>query len=243
VTTWTRDAVASSAFDKSLEIWRAVEAQHVISTMRLVDTPEEQRRLEAILDEAKPHVTKPLKGLHYLLAAPFRYRPVPPGSRFRAPDDPGVFYGAMEIRTVCAEMAWWRWKGFLLDSPALSELPPVAFTIFPVAVSDRAVDLRLAPFDVDHATWAHRSDYTGTQAFGRIARDADIGLLLYESVRDPEHATNVAVMQPRAFRRFSTTRGQTWTLLVNHARANWVRSESIAYSFDTRIWGQTPNPS
>jgi RES domain len=236
VTTWTRDAVASSAFDAAHEIWRAVEAQHVVSTMRLVDTPEEQRRLERILDAAKPGITRQLQGLHYLLSAPFRYRPQPPGSRFRAPGDSGVFYAALEIRTACAEMAWWRWKGFLMDSPALEELPPLSFTLFPVAVADRAVDLRKPRFDADCETWTHKSDYSGTQAFGRIARDADVGMILYESVRDPQRATNVAVIAPRAFKRFNSTRGQTWTLLVNRSRANWVRSEALAFSFDTRLW-------
>lgn len=204
--------------------------------MRLVDTPEEQRRLERLLDDAKPGIAKPLQGLHYLLSAPFRYRPRPPGSRFRAPEDPGAFYAALEIRTACAEMAWWRWKGFLMDSPALEELPPVAFTLFPVAVADRAVDLRKPPLDADRAVWTHPSDYSGTQAFGRVARAEDIGMILYESVRDPQHATNVAVIAPRAFKRFTSTRGQTWTLLVNRARANWVRSEALAFSFDARLW-------
>jgi hypothetical protein len=213
-----------------------VEAQHVVSTMRLVDTPEEQRRLEMILDQAKPGIARALEKLHFLLAAPFRYRPWPPGSRFRAPDDPGVFYGALEIRSACAEMAWWRWKGFLLDSPALAELPPVSFTLFPVGVADRAVDLREPPLAEDRATWTHKADYSGTQAFARTAREADVGLIIYESVRDPEHGANVAVMAPRAFRRFQSTRGQTWTLLVNRARAHWVRSEAVAFSFDASLW-------
>jgi hypothetical protein len=194
-----------------------VEAQHVVSTMRLVDTPEEQRRLEMILDQAKPGIARPLEKLHFLLAAPFRYRPWPPGSRFR-------------------EMAWWRWKGFLLDSPALAELPPVSFTLFPVGVADRAVDLREPPLAEDRATWTHKADYSGTQAFARTAREADVGLIVYESVRDPQHGANVAVMAPRAFRRFQSTRGQTWTLLVNRARAHWVRSEAVAFSFDASLW-------
>lgn len=207
--------------------------------MRLVETPEEQRRLELILDQAKPAIAKPFEKLHFLLAAPFRYRPFPPGSRFRAPDDPGVFYGALEIRSACAEMAWWRWQGFLRDAPALQELPPVAFTLFPVSVADRAVvNLRETPFDADRESWTHPSDYSGTQAFGRVARDAGVGIVLYESVRDPQHATNVAVLQPRAFRRFQPTRQQTWTLLVNRTRANWIRSETLAFSFETRFWGE-----
>lgn len=208
----------------------------MVSTMRLVETPAEQQRLEAILEEAKPRLARSLRGLHFLLAAPFRYRPLPPGSRFRAPDDPGVFYGALEIRSACAETGWWRWKGFLMESAALRELPPVTFTLFPVAVEDRAIDLRKPPLDADRDTWTHPSDYSGTQAMGRTAREADLGMILYESVRDPEHAANVAVIAPRAFREFHSTRGQTWTLLVTRTRVTWLRSEAVAFSFESRIW-------
>ena len=37
-------------------LWRAVEAQHVASTMALVDSIDEQHVLERLLDEAKPPV-------------------------------------------------------------------------------------------------------------------------------------------------------------------------------------------
>ena len=208
----------------------------MVSTMRLVDSPEEQLRLEAILDAAKPPLPKAAEGLHFLLAAPFRYRPRPPGSRFRGPEDPGVFYGAVETRTACAEVAWWRWRGFLLEATALAELPPVTFTIFPVAVRDRAIDLREPPFAADRATWTDPADYAGTQVLARVAREADLGLLLYESVRDPKHAANVAVLAPRAFGPFNATRGQTWTLLVTRSRATWIRRDAVTFSFETRIW-------
>jgi hypothetical protein len=230
-TTWTPGAVASESFAAALEIWRAVEAQHVVSTMRIADSPEDQRRLESILDAAKPPMRKDVEGLHYLLAAPFRYRPDPPGSRFRAPEDPGVYYGSGEIRTACAEMAWWRWKGFLLDARELPELPPVAFSIFPVDVKGRAVDLRKPAFAAGHRTWTHRSSYGGTQRFGRAARAAGIAIILYESVRDPERGTNAAIMTPAAFRRFDETRKQTWTLLLSRERAAWIRDGSTAFSF------------
>lgn len=55
---------------------------------------------------------------HWLIFTPFRYTPPPPGSRFRAPTDPGVFYGAFERRTACAEIGFWRWR-FVRDSEAI----------------------------------------------------------------------------------------------------------------------------
>ena len=62
------------------------------STMALVDTLDEQHVLERLLDDGKPPVPDGRRALHYLLFTPFRYPPPPGGSRFRGPNDPGVFY-------------------------------------------------------------------------------------------------------------------------------------------------------
>jgi len=67
-------------------------AQHIASTLRLVANVEEQLVLERLLDQSKPPVPSPAADLHFLLATPFRYSS-PIGSRFRAPADPGVWYG------------------------------------------------------------------------------------------------------------------------------------------------------
>jgi hypothetical protein len=59
-TTWTPRAVASKAVDCRLELWRAVEAQHVASTRRLVDSNAEQEALEDILEQTKPRARQAL---------------------------------------------------------------------------------------------------------------------------------------------------------------------------------------
>ena len=45
---WTPRAVASESTSLRLDVWRAVEAQHVVSTMALVDTLDEQHVLERL---------------------------------------------------------------------------------------------------------------------------------------------------------------------------------------------------
>ena len=50
-----------------------VEAQHVVSTLKVVDTLAEQERLEQLLEESKPPVPPECRRLHYLLCTPFRY--------------------------------------------------------------------------------------------------------------------------------------------------------------------------
>ena len=81
------------------EVWRLVEAQHVVSTTKLVDGREEQEQLEEILETTKPPVPPECRHLYYLLFTPFRYGSYPKDSRFRRKgESPGVFYGAEETR-------------------------------------------------------------------------------------------------------------------------------------------------
>ena len=56
------------------EVWRLVEAQHRVSTLKLTDSLDEQALLEKILDQTKPPLPPECEGLDYLLAACRRYR-------------------------------------------------------------------------------------------------------------------------------------------------------------------------
>jgi hypothetical protein len=225
-TTWTTRAVASSAAVERRALWRAVEAQHVVATMALVDTIEEQHRLERLLDAAKPTVPAAADHLHWLLFTPFRYPPPPGGSRFRCPNDPGVFYGADEIRTACAELGYWRWR-HLRDSPALTSMPTRPQTVFQARIETGTVDLRAGPFVRDRRHWTDAQDYAQCQRFGRTARDAGIGAIRYESVRDPEHAPCCAVLAPSAFVPPVPLEQQTWMLSVSRDRVVWQRTHVL----------------
>jgi hypothetical protein len=224
-TIWTTTAVASEARHWEGRAWRIVEAQHGASTMKLVDGAEEQALLERLLETSKPPPANGTAHLHYLLATPFRYSPRRGGSRFRDRDDPGVFYGAESVRTACMEMGYWRWR-FLMDAPALGELVPLPFTAFATQLRMPCVDLRAPPFDRDALAWKHPQDYGPTQSFARIARDADVGGIVYTSVRDRTDAWCVAVLQPGAFVHARPEGGeQTWWLRVTQAHATWRRDD------------------
>ena len=183
-----RDASARFSGDA----WRAVEAQHVVSTRVLVDTLAEQKVLEDLLDEGKPRRPPGTAKLHYLLFTPFRYRPPPVrGSRFRGPNDPGVFYAADEVRTACAELGYWRWR-HLADSPALASMPMKPQTVFRSRLAASSVDLRVAPFAAARERWTDPDDYGACQALARVAREAKVQAIRYESVRDPRRGGCVA---------------------------------------------------
>ena len=113
---WTPTALASEFRRYRRTVWRVVEAQHRISTNRLASSLAEQQRLEELADAAKPDLPKAARGLHYLLASPFRYGHTV-ASRFRRPNErPGIFYASEAERTAIAETAYWRLK-FVSRSP------------------------------------------------------------------------------------------------------------------------------
>lgn len=207
--------------------------------MPLVDSLEEQLLLERLIDDQKPAVPAAARRLHYLLFTPFRYPPPPGGSRFRAGDDPGVFYGADAVRTACAELGYWRWR-HLCDSPALQSMPQKPQTVFKVKVATSAIDLRERPLDRDAARWTDPGRYAACQALAKTARAAGVGMIRYRSVRDPQHAGCGAVLAPAAFARPSPIEQQTWMLSVFRERVVWQRTHIVSmqtFEFAAAHWG------
>ena len=239
VTTWTPTALASESFGWQGSGWRAVEAQHQVASMLLAGgSLPDQAVLETILDEAKPPIPVDLDGLHWLLATPFRYRTLAAGSRFRRADDPGVFYGAENRQTACAEAGYWRLR-FWLDSEALATRPvSLELTLFEFhGASRRALDLTRQPLGTDRAVWTDPDDYRATQALAVDARAAATGLLRYESARCPTGIC-LAVLTPTVFRAVREPyrhQQQTWHLwLAPPHDVVWQRHldrESFSFRF------------
>jgi hypothetical protein len=217
LTTWTPRALGSEARAYSRSLWRVVEAQHTASTMRLADSLEDQAVLEQVLEQSKPALPAAVRRLHYLLATPFRYRPHQ-GSRFRAALDPGVWYGAEAPRTALAEKSYWRLR-FLEDSPDTPDLKAVPHTAFRAAVRVSAsLDLTAPPLLRERSAWTDRDRYAPCQELAAAARQAGIGLIRYESVRDPEHGACAAVLDPVAFGRGRPRQLETWFIAASRAR-------------------------
>jgi RES domain len=233
--TLTPAAVSSEARLWAGSLWRMVEAQHIAATMKIVDNSEEQDVLEMLLEGSKPRQAAGAVVLDYLLATPFRYYPLRGGSRFRAVTDPGVFYGAESVRTAGAELGYWRWK-FLKDAVDLDRLEPVAHTAFSAQISTVVIDLRRPPFDGDAAVWMHPTDYAATQALAQTAREAHVGGIQYQSVRDSRPAWCMAVLVPQAFAHPKPNAlTQSWWLSVHQDVVVW-RRENESITFDALTW-------
>ena len=243
-TTWTPQEVRSEAKRFAGDVWRAVEAQHVASTMALCDTLDEQKVLEELVDEGKPRRPAAAARLHYLLSTPFRYRPPRHGSRFRGPNDPGVFYAADEVRTACAELGYWRWR-HLADSPSLTAMPVKPQTVFRTRLAASTIDLRRAPWVADRARWTDPDDYAACQALARIARAAPVQAIRYVSVRDPRHGGCAALLDPAGFAKRDPLEQQTWMLSVARDRVIWQRTHALAseeHEFVTAMWSPHSSP-
>lgn len=171
---------------------RSVESQSKVATLDLVDTLEEQRILEEMIEETKGPALP--KGIHYLISTPLcRYPPLLYGSRYGSRNQAGIFYGSEHVETAMAETAFYKLR-FVADSDGLSELPPMAMMTFSFEYSTQlAHDTTNAEYDAQRADIDAASDYTHTQAIGRKAREADIDLIRFRSVRDPKGGANLAI--------------------------------------------------
>ncbi|MFG1346968.1 RES family NAD+ phosphorylase [Xanthobacter autotrophicus DSM 431] len=222
---WTPDALRSEARPFRGPAWRFVEAQHRVSTLKLVDSLAEQQALEDILEETKPLVPEPCRHLDYLLATPFRYRPYPGGSRFRRPGlTPGVWYGAERPETAAAEMVFYRFL-FHAESPQTPFPDDAAeYTAFSVELAAPvAIDLTAGALAGLAERWTHLTDYAACQALAETVREIDGEVIRYTSVRDRERGANLAVLSCRAFLSHAPVERQTWRIRISPSGAQAVR--------------------
>jgi len=236
--TWTPAALRSEARPYEGRAWRLVEAQHVVSTLKLVDRLEEQQLLEEILDSTKPVVPEECRHLDYLLSTPFRYRPYRNGSRFRrAGRTPGVWYGAEQVQTSVAEMVFYRFL-FYAESPA-TPFPsqPAQYTAFAVDLRTSVMlDLTAGALSRDQALWEHVVNYDACQELAELAREIACELIRYRSVRDPDGRAALAVLSCPAFAETQPSERQSWWIRISRmgaiATCEYPR-RSIAYPADS----------
>jgi len=184
---WFEGTIAS----RCMHAWRGVEAQHVVSTMRLVDTLDEQDLLESLLETSKPALPVTTRRTHHLLTTPFRYRPAHP-SRFRRAGTNGQWYGAQTLYGACAEVAYWRHR-FITDSAGLQDTELLSeHSFFKARIEGNSIDLTSAPWVKARALWTRDLDYRHTHAVAAAAQERQLQWLRYESVRAPGESCAVA---------------------------------------------------
>lgn len=225
------DALQSELRAYQGSIYRCVEAQHLVSTMKLVDTTAEQAMLEDALEGSKPPIPVGARHLGFLLSTPFRYRSRH-DSRFRkAVSDYGVFYGAENSETAVREMVFYRLL-FFAESPG-TQFPrePTQYSVFTVDVAAaRALDLTEEPLKQHYEYWTRLADYGPCQELADVGRGIDLQMVAYQSVRHNKGKKNVAIFDPAVFVG-QPAQCETWNVFIGPAGAQAIR-EAPRFSFD-----------
>lgn len=211
------------------DLWRLVESQEQVATRQLVDSLEAQSLLEEMLDAVKPPPPPDSAHLHYLLYTPFRYPPLPYGSRYGRRHEPALFYGALTPATVLAESAYYRfvfWHGMQTPPPAPIRSEHTLFSV-PYA-TPRGLRLQADPCAAHRATLTHPADYSATQTLGSAMREASIEAFEYPSARCPEGGTNVALFTPSAFAESRPLEMQPWLCETDAAVVTFAQPQSRA---------------
>lgn len=207
----------------SVEPWRVVEAQHILSARDLVDSREEYDLLEDLIEESKPFIEKETD---CLIFTPFRYPPLKYGSRFGRPFEPSLWYGSLELTTAFTEVAYYRLKFFDDTSADLGnvEISMTAFRAF--LKCKTGVDLTQKPFDRYNHEIMNKNNYEYSQLLGTSMRDEGIEAFIYYSARTPEKAQNIAAYDPSVFQRKKnryTNNQQNWKCFTNRHLIEFTR--------------------
>lgn len=233
---WKDEWFAAGVRVRSRLLWRGVEAQHRVATLRLAESAADQRLLEEMLEASKPPLPASTRPRNYLLATPFRYR-APVASRFRRAHDPGAWYGAEDLRTACAEVGYWRWR-FLMDSDALIEQAlHTTHSFFRAAVRGRCLDLTRPPWNASAGHWRDPADYRSCQALAAAARAQAVAWIRYASARVATGICGVA-FELAALTFSRPAQLQTWICRTTRAGVRLQRStaEAESHEFSARDW-------
>lgn len=193
---WASCGAMAAAEEVAGELWRMVESQEQIATMALVDTLAEQAELESLLDRSKPP-RRATEHLHYLLATPFRYPPLPHGSRFGSRFEPSLYYGSLDTSALLAEIAYYR---FVFAAGPAQPFPAPLFTHH-TAFSARframqGIRLEAQPFSRHQERLTSPISYADTQALGAAMRADGILAFTFVSARDAAGGLNAALFSP-----------------------------------------------
>lgn len=225
--TWTPSGVLLNSGPFNEPMWRLVNKEGKSSTSKVVDTAEEVDVLEELVYQSKDINQVETGKLHRLIATPFQMRDPKNLSRFRGPYDPGVLYAADSFQCAAAEKSF-RQVLVLRNSPDMVRIGPSRHTGIQISIKTKVVDVRLAPYKKDAKIFSHPENYDKTQEFGRIAREAGVGGIVYRSVRSPTAGRCIAVLTPKAVAKPNPiSSDENWELTVQANTALWINTGSV----------------
>lgn len=232
---------------------RLVESQEQVATHQLVSSLQRQSVLEDLLETTKPRRRPGTESLHYLLATPFRYPPLKHGSRFGTRTEPSLFYGSLDVKTVLAEAAYYRfvfWAG--MTTPPAGKLN-TQHTLFSAAYQTHiGLQLQQPPFAQHRDALQHPSDYRASQTLGSTMRAAGIEAFTFLSARNPGEGINaaginLALFTPRALAQPSPISQEPWLGELTGERVTFrAVHDGVIYHFPIDVFqidGRLPQPA
>lgn len=228
------------------EVFRLVESQEKAATMALVDSLEEQFRLEELIEQTKP-IIEENKQRHYLIQTPFRYPPLKHGSRFGSRFQPAIFYAGKNLPSALCESAYYSF--YFISRMMVPYKKPILNhkTSFRVQIEDtQHIDLCQVAEKQFQSKLTHKSNYQFSQSIGQKMREGGVASFSYYSARCCE-AINIGVFdinaiigEPNNFTHWETK--QTATDLLFYCAMQ--PSLSMAFKIDDfLVDGKLPRPS
>ncbi len=210
------------------EVFRVAESQQKVATNTLVDTLEEQRLLEEMLDRVKPRIPQECDQYDYLIYTPFRYPPLKHGSRFGKKHHSSIFYGSKNIEAAFAELAYYRFVYYdgMMTSPKKKQ-KVTQHTSFRIDLqTEKGVVLNEQPFKKYKNKISDPTSYSVAQKLGEEMREKEIQAFSYFSAR-AENQINIGIFSCEAI-----------TCKIPQALSHWsciTREKSVTIrSLDSR---------
>lgn len=201
------------------DVFRIVETQEDAATMALMKNIEKQTALESLLDEYKPpYADQQLQYRHYLIASPFRYPPLPWGSRFGQRFEKSYFYASESSATCIAESVYYRFVFFAgkasdFSMPVLTE--HCLFSLF--VASDACADFTQVTDSNLLSAIVSPDDYSQTHKIGRECRNNNIHIIRYPSARDTV-GINLAIDNPEVIKSNEPLQKRKVMMQINQSR-------------------------
>lgn len=227
--------------------WRVVETQEVAATRAITSSADEQQRLETLLDMSKPTAPTDCDGLSYLLMTPFRYPPLPYGSRFGSTQERGIFYGASTLATAFAETSvyFWLFQSGPTHRGAVETVVDQR-TAFSVRLSStKALDLARLSEIIPVDALSNPSSWEYSQTVGNHLRAIGAEFFWYPSAR-LAGGRNIAVISPKAFASPEPDQQMSWHIRFDSNTCWFGHPSGESYEYQRHAFeqhGSIPHPA
>jgi len=231
------------------ETYRVAESQQKIATNTLVDTLEEQRMLEEMLDRVKPRIPQGCEKFDYLIYTPFRYPPLKHGSRFGLKTRPSIFYGSCNIEAAFAELAYYRFVYYdgMATAPKKKQKVTQHASFMVELETQKGVAFNDIPFKKYKKEISDPLSYQVSQSIGEDMRDKGVEAFSYYSAR-AQNEINIGVYSCAAIQSEMPKSLRHWSCITKDSNVT-IRSlddswNNMSFELDQYLVdGKLPSPA